>query len=115
MPDGHLWNMLVGYVFTVSIEGSVLLVGLSRIHPIKHRLFAGVWLTASTYPVVWLVLPPMFDERWAYLVVAEVFAPAAECLLFWLAFGKASARDLAAIVVANLLSFGLGEVVYAIF
>ena len=116
MPDGHLWNMLVGYLFTVVVEGSVLLVGLSRVHPIKHRLFAGVWLTACTYPVVWLVLPPLFEplaeNRWAYLVVAEVFAPAAECLLFWLAFEKATWRDLATIVVANLLSFGLGEVVY---
>ena len=103
--------MLVGYLFTVSIEAPVLLVGLSRTHPIKHRLFAGFWLTACTYPVVWLVLPPLFEQRWAYLTVAEIFAPAAECLLFWLAFGKASPRDLAAIVVANLLSFGLGEVV----
>jgi hypothetical protein len=115
MDDKYLLKMLVGYLFTVVIEAPVLLVGLSRSHPIKHRLFAGVWLTACTYPVVWLVLPPMFEERWAYLVAAETFAPAAECLLFWAAFEKASARDLAAIVVANLLSFGLGEVVYALF
>jgi hypothetical protein len=114
MDDEYLWKMLVGYLFTVAVEGTVLLVGLSRVHPIKHRLFAGAWLTACTYPVVWLVLPPLFEERWAYLVVAETFAPVAECLLFWLAFGKASARDLAVIVVANVLSFGLGEVVYAV-
>jgi len=114
MGDDYLLKMLTGYLFTVVVEGSVLLVGLSRTHPVKHRLFAGVWLTACTYPVVWLVLPPMFEERWAYLFVAETFAPAAECLLFWLAFGKVNARDVAAIVVANLLSFGLGELVYAV-
>jgi hypothetical protein len=115
MGDEYLLKMLVGYLFTVSIEAPTLLVGLSRIHPIKHRLFAGIWLTACTYPVVWLVLPPLFEERWAYLTVAEIFAPAAECLLFWAAFEKTRWRDLAAIVVANLLSFGLGEVVYALF
>ena len=48
--------------------------------------------------------------------MAETFAPAAECLLFWLAFGKAEPRsrgavvqDMAVVVLANLLSFGLGE------
>lgn len=118
-PD-YLLQMAVGYLFTISIETPVLLTGLSRRHPVRHRLFAGVWLTACTYPVVWLVLPPLFpdpDQRWLYLLVAETFAPAGECLLFWLAFGKAEPRtrralvqDLAVIVLANLLSFGLGEV-----
>jgi hypothetical protein len=113
----YLQMMAAGYVLTVAVETTVLVALLSRRHPLRHRLFAGVWLTACTYPVVWLVLPPLFDERWLYLVVAETFAPAAECLLFWLAFGRAeprtraaTARDCAAIVVANLLSFGLGEV-----
>jgi hypothetical protein len=119
MGRDYLLQMLVGYLFTISIETPVLLVGLSRRHPVRHRLFAGVWLTACTYPVVWLVLPPLFDpgtQRTLYLVVAETFAPAAECLLFWLAFGKgepsrrgATLQDMAVVVLANLLSFGLGE------
>jgi hypothetical protein len=119
MGRDYLVQMLVGYLFTISIETPVLLVGLSRRHPVRHRLFAGVWLTACTYPVVWLVLPPLFDpgsQRTLYLVVAETFAPAAEGLLFWLAFGRAeprsrgaTVRDVAAVVLANLLSFGLGE------
>jgi hypothetical protein len=42
-----------------------------------------------------------------------VFAPVAECALFWLAFGKeARWRDFVAIVVANLASFLLGEVIF---
>lgn len=117
--DRYLLQMAIGYLFTISIETPVLLVALSRRHPARHRLFAGVWLTACTYPVVWLVIPRFIDpgaERGLYLAVAETFAPAAECLLFWLAFGKreprsrgALFRDFAAIVAANLLSFGLGE------
>ena len=111
--------MATGYLLTISIETPVLLVGLSRRHRVRHRLFAGVWLTACTYPVVWLVLPPLFDpatQRTLYLVAAETFAPAAECLLFWLAFGQgepsrrgATLQDMAVVVLANLLSFGLGE------
>jgi hypothetical protein len=115
-----LWLFLpIGYLFTVAVETPVLLVGLSPRHSWRTRLAAGFWLTACTYPVVVLVLPtlmwPMLP-RWTYLTVAETFAPAAECLLFYLAFGReaggprrATVRDCAAIVAANLLSFGPAE------
>jgi hypothetical protein len=119
----YLWRFLfVGYLFTIAIETPVLVVGLSRRHPLRHRLFAGVWLTACTYPVVVLVLPQLIDtenHRWLFLAVAETFAPVAECALFWAAFGKREERwkssmwrDLAVVVLANLASFGLGEVAH---
>jgi len=109
--------MAVGYLLTVSMELPVLMAGLSRRHTASHRLFAGFWLTACTYPVVWLVLPPLFESRTWYLIVAETFAPLGECLIFYLAFirGKPNCRrdtvhDMVSITVANLISFGLGEV-----
>ena len=116
----YLWRFLLpGYLVTIVIETAVLLVALSRSHPIRRRLFAGVWLTACTYPIVVLVLPAVFlgSPRWQYLVVAETFAPAAECVLFWLAFRQDRiwtrsewTGAFAAIVIANLASFGAGEV-----
>lgn len=119
-PTTYLLLMLAGFVLTILVETAVLLALLSRRHSVRVRLFAGVWLTACTYPVVWLVLPSLFEERWLYLFVAETFAPAAECALFWFAFARhkpraprATARDFAAIVTANLCSFGLGEVIHA--
>ena len=122
-PPDFLWSFMpFGYLFSILIETPVLLVGLSRRHPLRHRLFAGVWLTACTYPIVAVVLPTLFDaqQRALYLWVAEIFAPAAECLLFWLAFGKAEPRsrgatlqDFAAIILANLASFGAGELMNA--
>lgn len=117
MPSAaYLQLMLVGYLVTVAVETAVLLVALSPRHSWKVKLFAGAWLTACTYPVVWLVLPPLFEQRWLYLLVAETFAPVAEGAIFWYAFvrdrapaaPRATARDLGAIVVANLCSFGLG-------
>lgn len=115
-----LLAMLVGYALTVAVETGVLLAGLSRRHRVRSRLIAGAWLTACTYPVVWLVLPPLFEERWVFLLVAETFAPLAECVLFWLAFARhlppdrrATRRDMAAIVVANLCSFAAGELFIA--
>ena len=119
MSTADLWRFLpLGYLFTVAFETPVLFFGLSPRHPPRRRLFSGVWLTACTYPVVVLVLPPLFADssRAAYLAVAEIFAPAAECALFWLAFGgeggggpRPSRRDFAAITAANLLSFLAGE------
>jgi hypothetical protein len=120
MGNGYLFQMLVGYLFTISIETPVLVACVSRRHPIRHRLFAGAWLTACTYPILWLVLPQWIDpgeQRTLYLVVGETFVPIAECFLFWLGFGRteprsraATVQDIAAVTLANLLSFGLGEV-----
>jgi hypothetical protein len=123
MSSIELWHFLpLGYLLTILIETPILLIGLSRRHPFRRKLFAGVWLTACTYPIVVLVLPLLFapDRRVLYLVVAETFAPVAECALFWLAFGNREAvgtrsmwRDLMAIIVANLASFAIGEVMNA--
>lgn len=111
-----LLMMALSYLLTVSIELPVLLIGLSARHRFPTRLFAGLWLTACTYPIVWLVLPSLLEERFWYLLVAETFAPAAECLLFWYAIaGKSpgtrrdTIQDMVSIVVANLMSFGIGE------
>jgi hypothetical protein len=105
----NYWLFLpFGYLFSILIETPVLMVGLSKRHPMSRRVFAGIWLTACTYPVVCLVLPALIgsepEKRWLYLLVAETFAPVAE----WNT--RSMWRDLAAIVVANLASFLLGEV-----
>jgi hypothetical protein len=120
MTPWELWAFLpFGYLLSVLIETPVLLAGLSQRHSWKRRLFAGFWLTACTYPVVALVLPVCFDleeQRTLYLAVAETFAPVAECALFWAAFGTREEwgrwsmwRDFLVITVANLASFGGGE------
>jgi hypothetical protein len=113
----ELWRFLpIGYLFTIAIEIPILFLGLSSHHSKKHRIIAGIWLTASTYPIVTLVLPLLLvnHSRAIFLLVAEVFAPVAECILFWLAFGRSSTwRDFGAIVIANLASFLAGEVLNA--
>ena len=117
-----LWRFLaLGYLLTILIETPILLAGLSSRHPIRRRMFAGVWLTACTYPIVVLVLPLVFSSsRTTYLIVAETFAPLAEFALFWLAYGEAEQlgrtsmwRDFAVIAIANLASFIGGEILNA--
>jgi len=123
MSPSELWHFFpLGYLFSILIETPVLLIGLSRRHSFKRKLFAGVWLTTCTYPIVVLVMPLVFasTSRTIYLTVAETFAPVAECILFWLAYGKSEEvgkrsmwQDFGAIVVANLASFAGGEVLNA--
>ena len=122
MSPFELWRFLpLGYLFTVAIETPILYFALSPRHSTRQRIFAGLWLTACTYPIVTLVLPLLMENysRATYLLVAETFAPVAECVLFWLAFGSAAEvgkrsmwRDFGAVVLANLASFLLGELSY---
>ena len=122
MSPLELWRFLpLGYLLTIAIETPILYFGLAPRHPKRHRLIAGLWLTAATYPIVTLVLPLLLENysRAVFLVVAETFAPVAECILFWLAFGSAAEfgkrsmwRDCGTIVLANLASFAMGEIMY---
>lgn len=109
------WFLPLGYLLTIAIETPILFFGLSPHHSKRRRIIVGMWLTACTYPIVALVLTLLLVDhsRAFYLLIAETFAPVAECLLFWFAFGKeATWRDFAVIVIANLASFLVGEVVF---
>src|SRR5258708_28484889 len=123
MSPTELWRFLpFGYLFSILIETPILLIGLSNRHPLRRRLFAGIWLTACTYPIVVLVLPLALagGARAKYLVIAEVFAPVAECILFWLAYGESDQvgkpsmwRGFSAIVPPELASFLGGQDLHA--
>lgn len=123
LGPGDLWFFLpVGYLLTILIETPILVIGLPSRLSIRQKLLCGIWLTACTYPIVTLVLPLLLasQSRATFLLVAETFAPAMECLLFWLAFGVQSElgrrsmwHDFAVIVAANLASFLVGELLNA--
>lgn len=120
LPINDLWYFLpIGYLITILIETPILIFGLSPKVSFKQKLLCGVWLTACTYPVVVLVLPPIFFDysRNLYLIVAESFAHFGECVIFWLAFrGRKDfetndwIRSFITILLANFASFSFGEV-----
>ena len=120
LPENIVARFLVLYLLTLACETPVLLVGLSARHSMRNRLFAAIWLNACSYPVVFFVLPEFFpgpEDELRYLVVAEIFAPVSECLLSWAAFirglpkdCRATLRDMVVVVLANLTSFGVGEI-----
>lgn len=120
LPLHDLWVFLpVGYVFTILIETPVLVAGLPKKLSLHRKIACGIWLTACTYPIVILVLSAIFFgmPRWQYLLVAETFAPVGECFVFWIAFRSKNLLDrsdwlrcFSVIIIANLASFGAGEV-----
>lgn len=97
----------IGYALSVAVETPVLMWGLSARHSLRVRLFAGLWLTACTYPIVVLTLPALTTRF--YVPVAEVFAAATECVLFTTLVDTWEWRDMVTIVTANLTSFAAGE------
>ena len=122
MTPAELWAwMPKGYFFTILIETPVLWFGLSARHSAARRIFAGIWLTACSYPFVVIVFPILFEGRpeWQYISVAEIFAALSECLLFALAFrdnrrwnDRTLIRDMAAVAAANVISFLSGEFIF---
>lgn len=109
----------LGYFATVALEAPWLLFGLSAPTSLRKKIFASFWLTACTYPVVAVALPLLLGN-WSsnyhlYLLLAESFAIAAECILFVFAFYPMSThsqiRNAAVIAMANLSSFGFGSLI----
>ena len=117
-PD-YLWYFLpIGYLTTIAIETSILFFLLPKKLSLKQKILCGIWLTACTYPIVVLVLPPLIMDysRGLYLLVAESVAHFGECVIFWLAFrGREDfetrdwIRAFIAILLANFASFSIGE------
>lgn len=107
------------WALTIVIEGCVLWFALAPIHKPAVRLLAAVWLSTCTLPLVHFVFPLLEVVGWpraAWVALAELFAPVAECVLLGLLISTAeragqciSRRDCGAIVAANLASFGVGE------
>ena len=114
----NYWLLYLLYLLlTIAVETPILLLGLSRRHKIPVRLFAGVWLNACSYPIVFIVFPALIHGQPTCIIISEIFAPLFECLLFWYAIGRhappsraAAVRDYTVIVLANLASFGVGEI-----
>jgi hypothetical protein len=118
-----LKQLFIGYGLTVVVETVVLIIGLSKRNSLAIRVFAGAWLTACSYPAVNVIIPIWFKSTDLYLVevaTSETFAAVAECALFWAAFSRygeperrSMRQDLTTITLANIASFGFGELLIA--
>jgi hypothetical protein len=120
MTDPRIVQWLVAFLFTQAIEIPLYMYAL-RVRPFQAFL-----ASALTHPVVWFVIPPVFDELylaviaphpalwitarpryWVMVAIAEVFAVAVEALYLR---RVCTGNTLRWSVLANAASFTLGIV-----
>lgn len=115
-----LFFFFIGYLATVVLEAIILIPFLSSRHSLKIKLVSCALLTAFTYPFVVFFFPKLILDTFGelfYVLIAETFAPFAECVLFCIIIKKSykklcclsTIRDFAAIIFANIFSFLIGE------
>jgi hypothetical protein len=108
---------LVLFTLTCLLELPVYLLPLRPALPLRWGLLLLLGLNLATHPIVWFVLPRLFENQVHYVLVAEAFAVIAEGLILgalarrrgWQGWGSLSAMGLA--FLANACSAGIGELV----
>jgi hypothetical protein len=105
------------FVWTNLLEGAVHQVVLTRWEPSRTRIAAvTVGLNLATHPALWF-LAPAWSPRWAWLAVNEALVVLVEAALLavWLrrrGEGSPRALGLACALSANLVSTGVGLIVF---
>ena len=116
--SGILQFLVLGYFATVAVEIPILFFGLSARYSPREKIIWGLLLTAFTYPIVILVIPGILtiaeiQNRLIYVTWAESYAAVVEVMFFRYLAGRQILsrpdRDAVVVVLANLCSFGIGE------
>lgn len=70
-----------------------------------------VWITANaySYPLVFFVFPRLGWPEWQWALAAEAWAPLCELLVAAFLLSGLTRREATAIILANLFSWGVGE------
>ncbi|MFI5261471.1 MAG: hypothetical protein ACHQZR_02805 [Candidatus Limnocylindrales bacterium] len=105
---------LAAFLLTVAVEVPLVLFLLRRTEPDRLRLgLLIVFANLATHPIVWFVVPQVaLVGTMGYILLAEIWATAAEALFYWAAVrGLPARRALAVSVAANVSSFVVGQLV----
>lgn len=112
-------QLSLGFVLFIGIESSILIACLRKQYAKTQLIFAGVWLTFCTYPVINLLLATLLGHTPFYYAISALMAPLVEFILFWIAFESDrrffDARllhALFAIATANIASFTCGLILH---
>jgi hypothetical protein len=102
------------FVLTLAIECPIA-ASILRVKALRRTrlLLLLVFANLATHPMVWFVFPALPIAARAAFVLSELFAIGAEGLFFALVFqGTTVRRALAASLVANATSLGVGLLLY---
>jgi hypothetical protein len=107
-------SWFAAFVVTIAVEAPIvvwLLRGMER--DLVRLGIVIVMANLATHPAVWYVFTQLLlVGTVGYIIVAEVWAMAAEAILYWAAIRGLSMRRAVAIsVIANLASFAAGRLI----
>jgi hypothetical protein len=105
---------LAAFLLTLAVEVPVAAFLLRRAEPDRLRLvLLVVFANLASHPIVWFVVSQVALVGTAtYVLLAEIWAIAAEALFYWVTLrGLAARRALVVSVAANLSSFLVGQLV----
>jgi hypothetical protein len=108
---------LVLFTLTCLLELPVYVLPLRPVLPLRWGLLLLLVLNLATHPIVWFVLPRIFENQVHYVLVAEAFAVIVEGLILgglarrrrWEGWGWLSMMGLA--FLANACSATIGEII----
>jgi hypothetical protein len=106
----ELWSWFQAFAFTQLIEVPIYWLALRKKSP--QRLLKCFGATAITHPIVWFVIPTLWEgDYWWLVVVAESFAVIVEAVYLTM-LGVSRWRAWLWSLAANGASVGLGFLVY---
>ena len=117
--EGSYEQMFLGALcFTVAVETAILFLCARLLFKMKQKeapdallLFCGIALSLATLPYVWFIFP-MFASGTAYVVLAELFAFAAEAVGYRFILHVDWKRAAALSFICNAASFLPGILVF---
>jgi hypothetical protein len=97
------------FVATQVIEVPVVSWVLKGRAPGIRIAASAVLATAITHPILWFVLPPLFDDHFTMVATGEIAIVLVEAVVLWLATGiQDRRRCFAASALANGTSYLVG-------
>ena len=118
-PPIYEYRFLIALAASVALEAAclglicrtVFRLNSDRL-PWPRLLAAALGATALTLPYLWFVLPALVPDRAAGIVVGELGATVVEAAVYASWLGLPWRRALVASAAANLVSFGVGWLVW---
>lgn len=106
---------VITFSLTCLLELPIYVIPLRRVVPLGWALALVLGLNLATHPIVWFLLPRLFENQLHYVLIAEAFAVVVEGLILgaltfwrrWQGWGWLAMIGLA--FLANAWSEALGE------
>lgn len=106
-------------ILTILIETIILFIFIKYLFKISKEkipnsklIFAGIFASSLTLPYLWFILPYVINDRIYFIIFGELAVFLAESLFYKFYLNISFKKSLILSFICNLVSFGLGLVVF---